>query len=185
MRILASVLLIVSFAALLGARYLDIGTAWYVSLYSVPLVVTLFAVAATAALLEYLLGSHFRSVAPVLGLVLTGFCLLFSIFERAPGTLPDGLPLASLGTKAFSVGALGAGIAGLGLAFLGLRSPHFAAQFLGVVAISIAAFAARATTAALGVPFLSYWSLGLISASLAVFVLSAWMRRRAAQTPPE
>jgi hypothetical protein len=185
MRILAAALLVVSFAALLGARYLDSGTAWYVSLYALPLACTLFAVALASALLEYLVGLHFRTIAPVLALVLSGFCLAFSFIERAPGTLPAGLPLADLGAKAFSVSALGAGVAGLALGLFGLRSPHFPAQLLAVTSVSAAAFAFRGSIAAAGVPFLSGWSLGLLSLSLAVFVVSAWMRRRGTQPPAE
>ena len=178
MRLFAAVTLVLALAALLCARYLDTGPLWYHALWALPLCATIFFVALAAALLEHLLGVGFRSVAPALALALGLFALLYSLYERAPGTLPEGLPLSDLGEKALSVSALGAAAGALVLAVYGLRAPQLASQLAAALALAEVVFVARASAMGFGLPFLSPFTLGLLAASIPVFVLSAWMRRR-------
>jgi hypothetical protein len=187
MRLWAALTFVLAFAALLAARYVESGPLWLDALWALPLCTTLFAVALLCALLEYLLGAGFRAVAPAIALALGLFALLYAVFERAPGTMPSGLPLLDLWPKTFSLMALGATASALVLAIFGLRAPFLASQLCSALALGEVAFVARESAVGFGLPFLSYFSLSLIAAAMPLFVLSAWMRRRSrkgAEEPP-
>jgi hypothetical protein len=163
---LAAILLCLACAAYLPAPW------WMLALYLVPLAATLFACGLAAALLEALLGPHFRAAAPVPAAALALFSVLYAVFERAPGALGPGLPMQQLGDNALSVAALGAAIGGAVLAAQGLRAPQTAAQSLAGCALAGCAWALGATARAIGLPFLSPWALALLAAALVFFLLA-------------
>lgn len=189
MRLLALLAGLGTFAALLAARYLAMGPAWYYALYALPLLATITGVALVASLFEHVFGAGFRLVSAAFSFALTLFSALYAIFERTPGTFaPGSLPLQDLSDKAVSIGALGAAVAAVFLAVYALRSPELSAQLGATVSIGGALFVFRETLAAFGLPFLSRWSVGLLAGALVFFVVSAGMRRRAqqvAEPPPD
>jgi hypothetical protein len=185
MRIFAGLAFACSLAALLCARFLAIGEAWYASLYLLPLAATLFAVGLVAAIFEWMLGTAFRPVAAALAFALMLFAVLYAVFEGPPGVLPPSdLRLADLPAKALSVAALGAAVGGVILAAYAMRSPLFVPQLGASITLGAGLLVARQTVVGFGLPFLSWWSSGLVAVSLVVFVFSAGMRRRA-QRPDE
>ncbi|HEY3446745.1 MAG TPA: hypothetical protein VGK67_10295 [Myxococcales bacterium] len=179
MRIFAGLTLACALAALLCARYLETGFAWYVSLYALPLAATLFAVALTSAVFEYVLGAAFRPISAALAFALMLFAVLFAAFEGAPGVLPETeLLLSDLPQKAMSICALGAAAGALVLAVYALRSPLIVPQMAACLTLGGGLYVARQTAVGFGLPFLSAWSTGLVAASLVVFAFTAGMRRR-------
>ncbi len=179
MRIFAGLTLLAALAALLCARYLETGYAWYASLYALPLAATLFAVALVAALFEHLLGAAFRPVSAALAFALMLFAVLHAAFEGAPGVLPQtDLVLSDLPQKALSICALGAAAGALVLAFYALRSPLLAPQVAACLTLGGGLYVARESAVGFGLPFLSAWSTGLVGASLVLFAFTAGMRRR-------
>lgn len=184
MRIFAGLTLAATVAALLCARYLPIGPAWYYALYALPLAATLFAVALTSAVFEHLLGAAFRPISAAMAFALMLFAVLFAAFEGGPGVLPQSdLPLSELAPKVLSIGALGAAAGALGLAAYALRSPMVVPQVGACVTLGAGLYVARETALGFGLPFLSAWSTGLIAASLVVFALTAGMRRHGRAAP--
>jgi len=162
------------------ARWAEPGPLWHAALYALPLAVSLLVVALTCASLKQLLGAKFDPVAPALAAALGMFALLYSLFERAPGTFPRGLPLDHLAEKALSLGALGAALAAGGLGAFGLRQPFLASRAAAALAIAEAAVAGRGSLAALGLPALGAWSLSLLAIGAGLALARAPVRRRQA-----
>lgn len=172
---------VASFVLLLSAMGAAVaigGDGWLVSLYCVPLFGTAFLVFLTAAGLELVLGSRFRSVAPVQAFALALFCLLYSVFERPPGTLPDGLRLDGLAEKGLSISALGAGMCATVLAWHGLRAPQLASQAAAGLSLLVACAAIGGTLRAMGLPFVSPLTLDLLAASGLLYIFAEHRDRK-------
>ncbi len=184
MRLWAILSLALFLLSLVLARFLP-EPLWRLALYPIPLLLMSTVVAAAATFLEFQLGPHFRSVAPVLAAALALFCLLYALFERPPGTLGEGLILENLGEKAASIAALGAGLCAVGLAIHGARAPSRSAQLVAAVSVVATAVALSDTVRAVGLPTLPTVSLLLLGTSGVLFLLSQAPREQPEEASSE
>jgi len=179
MRALAIVSFLLSALTLVGAGYAP-APLWGLCLYGLPLAGSLFAIAVTSLLLESLLGPLFRTAAGFLSLALACFSGLHALFAGPPGQLGDGLPLAHLGTKALSIGALGAAIGGAILAVIALRSSWRPTRWGAAPSLLACGAALGSTAKALGIPLMSPVAVLLVTTGGLLYLLG-----QPAPTPEE
>ena len=178
MRLLSLGCFLLFFTALVLSSWLP-DPVWELALYFVPLFASLLAVSLLAVLMELYVGEHFRGVAPFMGVALVLVSALYAAFERAPGTLPESLPLDILPEKAISIAMLGAALGGATLGWAGLSAPLLASQVLGGLACLGGAAVLGVSARAIGIPFVSPLSLVIFALSLTLYTVSVHRERKA------